>query len=314
MARLARGDVNMPNYDGFPIHVQLPEVNFEAAVYELLRSKPSILASRLPYHRIPVQHVGPRLETPQNIAGRRLFLFERVEGENNVWCDLSSEDQVGAYVYLSAPLNSIVVPILSIGLYSWSISPYPRITVQLQSPTRLHRCLAPRTPLRTETQIVPHSRCSHTRVLLCFFTSKIEATVGNIGDVIGWEDDNNTVGLVAAAAKRSLLRLIPHIMPADNDQTSLYRLVIDHGDFGIHNMSITMDANGQPLVTSLYNWETACIVPAILSGPLMAVVVDLVTDENAAPSIIRVPDDATPNDHAQYVTWARQYLKVYPSF
>ena len=73
-----------------------------------------------------------------------------------------------------------------------------------------------------------------------------------------------------------------------------------------------MDANGQPLVTSLYDWETGCIVPAILSDPLMAVTVDLVTDEKAAPSITRVPDDATPSDHAQYMTWARQYFEVRP--
>jgi hypothetical protein len=132
--------------------------------------------------------------------------------------------------------------------------------------------------------------------------------------MIGWEDDNNTVGPVAAAAKQSLLRLIPHIMPADSDQISPYRLVLDHGDFGIHNMSITMDANGQPLVTSLYDWETGCIVPAILSDPSMAVAVDLVTDENAAPSITRVPDNATPDDCAEYVTWARQYFKVRLSF
>jgi hypothetical protein len=110
------------------------------------------------------------------------------------------------------------------------------------------------------------------------------------------------------------LRLIPHIMPTDSDQTSLYRLVLEHGDFGIHNMSITRDANGQPLVTSLYDWETGCIVPAILSDPLMAVTVDLVTDENAAPSFIRVPDDATPDDRVQYMTWARQYFMVRPSF
>jgi len=32
-------------------------------------------------------------------------------------------------------------------------------------------------------------------------------------------------------------------------------------------MSITIDANGQPFVTSLYDWETGCIVPAILSDP-----------------------------------------------
>jgi len=132
--------------------------------------------------------------------------------------------------------------------------------------------------------------------------------------MIGWEDDNNTVGPIAVAAKQSILRLIPHIMPVYNHQTSLYRFVLEHGDFGIHNMSITMNANGEPLVTSLYDWETGCIVPAILSDPLMAVWVDLVTDENAAPSFIRVPDDATSDDRAQYMTWARQYFEVCPSF
>jgi hypothetical protein len=98
VARLARGDVNMPNFDGFPIHIQVPEVKFEVAVYELLRSEPNILASHLLYHRIPVPHVSPRLDRPQDIAGRRLFLFERAEGENNVWWDLSLEQKVCAYV------------------------------------------------------------------------------------------------------------------------------------------------------------------------------------------------------------------------
>lgn len=131
--------------------------------------------------------------------------------------------------------------------------------------------------------------------------------------MIGWEDDNNTVGPIAASAKQSLLRLIPHIMPADSDRISLYRLVLEHGDYGIHNMSITIDADGQPVVTSLYDWETGCIVPAILSDPLMAVWVDLVTDENANPSVIRVPDDATPDDRVEYMIWARQYFMVRPS-
>ena len=128
--------------------------------------------------------------------------------------------------------------------------------------------------------------------------------------MIGWEDDNNTVGPIAAAAKQSLLRLIPHIMPTDDDENSLYRLVLEHGDFGIHNMSITMDDNSLPLVTSLYDWETGSIVPAILSDPLMSVVVDLVTDGNSNPSISRVDDCATSDDRAQYMTWARQYFQV----
>ena len=130
--------------------------------------------------------------------------------------------------------------------------------------------------------------------------------------MIGWESDDNIVGPIAAAAKQSLLRLIPHIMPAgsDSDQSSSYRLVLEHGDFGIHNMSIATDADGQPIVTSLYDWETACIVPAILSDPMMRVIVDLVTDEDATPSITRVDDDVTPAEYAQYMTWTRQYFKA----
>jgi len=47
-------------------------------------------------------------------------------------------------------------------------------------------------------------------------------------------------------------------------------------------MSITMDTNAQPLVTTLYGQETWCIVQALSSNPLMAVTVDLVTGENAS--------------------------------
>lgn len=78
--------------------------------------------------------------------------------------------------------------------------------------------------------------------------SKINATIRNEGDMIGWESDNETVGPVALAAKGSLLRAIPHLMPPENADRSLYRLVLEHGDFGIHNTSITKDANGEPLV------------------------------------------------------------------
>lgn len=88
----------MPGWDGFPMARQVPEVKFEAIVYDLLRSEPDIMTSRLLHHRVPVQHVGPKLEVPQDIAGRRLFLFERTEGEKNLWSDLSSEQQVRAFL------------------------------------------------------------------------------------------------------------------------------------------------------------------------------------------------------------------------
>jgi hypothetical protein len=42
VARLARGDVNMPDFDGFSIEQQEPEAAFEAAVYNLLRTESNI--------------------------------------------------------------------------------------------------------------------------------------------------------------------------------------------------------------------------------------------------------------------------------
>lgn len=97
VARLARGDVNMPNYDGFPIHVQVPEVKFEAEVYKLLQSEPEILASRLLYYRAPVEHEGPKLGRPKDIAGRRLLVFQRTEGDNNIWRTLNPAQKVRTY-------------------------------------------------------------------------------------------------------------------------------------------------------------------------------------------------------------------------
>lgn len=140
---------------------------------------------------------------------------------------------------------------------------------------------------------------------------KIKATIRNEGDMIGWESDNETVGPVALAAKRSLLRGIPQLMPPENADQSLYRFVLEHGDFGIHNTLITKDANGEPLVTSLCDWETGCFVPAILSDPLVAAgPVNLITDETAGPSVTRIPKDATPSDLETYAVWARHYINV----
>ncbi|XWW98375.1 hypothetical protein V2A60_006375 [Cordyceps javanica] len=269
VARLACGDVNMPDFDGFPIHVQIPETRFEAAVYELLSSEPNILTSRLLYYRVPMQRDGPRRDRPSDITGRRLLA-----------CLLAQSAHIRASLFnYEVPLDFAA---------DWFL-----------------KRLFEQKPESLPTPVAP------TREFcVALFTAKIEATIRNLGDPIAWEDDNEFVGPVAAAAKQSLLRLIPHIMPADGDQASLYRLVLDHGDFGIHNMSITMDPEGKPLVTSLYDWETGCIAPAILSDPLMAVSVDLVADENAMPSITRVPSDASSSERAQYMMHTKHYFEA----
>ncbi|KAG6846270.1 hypothetical protein H0H93_014940 [Arthromyces matolae] len=133
--------------------------------------------------------------------------------------------------------------------------------------------------------------------------------------MIGWEGDNATVGPIAAAAKQSILRLIPQILPPDNDGSnsySLYRPVLEHGDFGVHNVTVTAgeDDDGLPQITSLFDWETGCIVPALLSDPTVKVAVDLRLDENAGVLITRANDDATPEELDEYASWGRQYYKA----
>ena len=82
--------------------------------------------------------------------------------------------------------------------------------------------------------------------------------------------------------------------------------------FGVHNMSITADRHGQLLITSLYDWETGCIVPALLSWLEMAVTVDLVTDLDGAASIARTPGEATSDDLPEFMTWSTHYREVCP--
>ncbi|KAI0893250.1 hypothetical protein F4806DRAFT_476349 [Annulohypoxylon nitens] len=288
IARLARGDVNMPDYDGFPIQTQIPEVQFEAAVYKLLQSEPGILASHLLYYRLPVQHQASNVDRPKDIAGRRLLVFKRAEGEDNVWSTLNPV-QKSRLLVRAAKIRA--------SLYNFQVPPD-------FASTWLRERLFEQKPESFPIPVAP------TREFcVALFTSKIEATIKNIGDMIGWEDDHNTVGPVAAAAKQSLLRFIPHIMPV-GDEDLLYRFVIDHGDVGVHNILVTIDANNEPRPTSLYDWETGCIVPAILSDPLMAVTVDLFVNRDAEPSVTRLPVEVTIEDLDEMATWSREYFQA----
>lgn len=88
------------------------------------------------------------------------------------------------------------------------------------------------------------------------------------GDVIGGEDDEETVGPIALAAKQSILQAIAFIMPQENAEGSLYRLGLEHGDFGTHNITTTFDSDGEPLVTSLFDWETGWIGTALFCQSL----------------------------------------------
>ena len=129
----------MPDYDGFPIHVQVPEVKFEAEVYKLLQSEPEILASHLLYYRVPVECEGLKLGRPKDIAGRRLLVFQRTEGDNNIWKTLNPAQKVRACNRLSFILFSLFRLVLP----SCPGSSYSCITIQISSPGGVCLCLAP---------------------------------------------------------------------------------------------------------------------------------------------------------------------------
>lgn len=112
---------------------------------------------------------------------------------------------------------------------------------------------------------------------------------------------------------QSLRRLIPRILPKPSDrhvETALYRFVLDHGDFGMHNMTVALDKDSMPQITSVYDWEGGSVVPAILSEPKMVTTVDLVIDEDGEASISRWGDGDTPDKMSQYWTWTDEYYKV----
>jgi hypothetical protein len=116
-----------------------------------------------------------------------------------------------------------------------------------------------------------------------------------------WEDDAKTVEPIALAVKQSLLHAIPHIIPPEDNKVPL-SFVLEYGDFDIYNTSITEDENGEPLATSLYDWEIACIAPVLLSDPLVtAGPVDLVMDTNGKLSVARIPENSTPMDLVMYI-------------
>lgn len=93
----------MPDYDGFTTERQTAEVIFETATYRLLQDETAIKASRLLYSRAPAEIPGPRAHVPSSLAGRRLFVFKRAEGTNNVWNELSPDHKV--HVTAPAPFD-----------------------------------------------------------------------------------------------------------------------------------------------------------------------------------------------------------------
>ncbi|KAL4906354.1 hypothetical protein BDW74DRAFT_177368 [Aspergillus multicolor] len=264
----------MPDFDGFSIEWQAPEAMFEAAVYNLLSTETDIRASRLLCHRVPVQYPGPKLSVPKDLAGCRLFVFEKAKGVDNVWRELSDIDKMRLLDQLAD---------IRAALFHYNT---PSDFIQSRLLSRIYNFMP-----ETLTQPIAPTR-----------------------DMIGWEDDNKTVGPIALAAKESLLRALPHLMPPETADKSLYRLTLEHEDFGNTTPQLKSPkrrvAAASPLSLPIFDWETGCIVPALLSDPLVAVnPVDLTAKEDGDATVTGIPKDATQSDMKIYFGWAGHYIQ-----
>ncbi|KAJ6510386.1 hypothetical protein C8R45DRAFT_387503 [Mycena sanguinolenta] len=294
LVRLARCDVNCLRRDAEEIselvRQQASEVEFEAQVYRLLRAQdqiptPNLLSCRAPAYKANAPSTSHRLP-PRDTLGRAFFLFEKTPGVNSVWPDdtrrrFSILEQCAR---IRAALFSFILP--------------PKFVAAW-----LQRAPCPNS-LPVTTDVAP------TRdFAIAFLAAKIHETIPDRGGFIGWEEDCIAVGPIALRAKQALLKLLPWIMPPETTgEGSLYRLVLEHGDFGIHNMTITDTV--PPIVTSLYDWETGHIVPALLSDPQLALYVDLELDsERGEPTISRVWDGMSGEERQEYVACAEHYFE-----
>ena len=308
VARISRADINMPKYDGQAIPFVKNDHSFEVAALHLAKSG-WFRASRLLYDRIPVCREGPKLDVPKDIVGRGMHLFEKAYGERNIFYWQTPEEKVShardpsilIWLDLSQQLDITAdAARVRAALFNFDI-PHEFAVQWLR--TRLFKHI----PDSFDVPVAP------TREFcIAMFNSRIEATIGNLGDMIGWPSDKSVVGPIAAAAKQSLLRFIPHILPKPTEslpEGPLYRFTLEHGDFGIHNVTIAEWSDHSPTITSLFDWATGAIWPAILTDPEMAVLVDLKLDGNAKPSFSRTPGDATKQDLEDYQTWTEHYFK-----
>lgn len=84
----------MPHFAGFSLERQLSDHDFEAAIYDLLRNDQQIRPAKLKYARSPRQHTESTQSAPSDLSGRRMFVFQKVEGDTNVFASLSTAQQL----------------------------------------------------------------------------------------------------------------------------------------------------------------------------------------------------------------------------
>lgn len=170
-------------------------------------------------------------------------------------------------------------------------------------------------PVRLMPKMFPQSPAGNRDFCIAMLKAKVEGLGGSQGDRIGREEDKLTVGPLASAAKQSLLRLIPLIHPEGHEEV-LYRIVLQQGDFGLHNASVDEYEAGELRLTSVRDWEADCIIPVVLTEIKFSIPgCDLIVDEKGEPSVHTRLDkerepEREPERGAQNQRYSVEFLNV----
>lgn len=79
----------MPGYDGWTIETMVKRFTLEVKIYELLQGWTKIPTPRLLFARPCQQRTETQKTPPWDTIGRQLVVFERANGESNIWRELS---------------------------------------------------------------------------------------------------------------------------------------------------------------------------------------------------------------------------------
>lgn len=135
--------------------------------------------------------------------------------------------------------------------------------------------------------------------------------IRNLGHRIGWESDNDFVTAPVLESKATILEALSYIMPPELPDNSLYRFVLEHEDYGLHNiLAEEQEDDGVPRITALFDWDTACIWPALLSNPLVKLPgIEVTVDKDGNPALSYFSNIEKVEDLEKYGNWARRYVE-----
>lgn len=354
LARIANADVNMPGYEGPSQASRQRDLEFETDTYRLLLGTVAQIPSSRPLfsrhcHRYDD---GPTGEIPKDISGRALMVFDMTRGQKSIWDELDDGQRVGK---LFCPLN--ITQIEKKGALSESVSSANQFLTQhsllaqaatiraamlnLELPSAfisrwiMWRAFQPAGAALVPSQLLPAPIGGSRDFCISMFTARVEALIKNEGHVVvvvgreGEDQDpdrhqdhalvSSPRALRLAAAKHSILRFLPHMLPPEEgggdgaEGRGFYRLVLQHDDYGIHNMSILVDDGQQVSITSVFDWESASIVPVILSEVDFLVHSRFLAANEGGQPTWRMRDSSEepqPQWHAENQKYATHYLKV----